>query len=76
MFDELFRFLRAAPWDTPIEANADASLLAEVLRQITLRQQSILQNRKINLKVGALAELMQQSTTDYVVVKGQVVATC
>jgi len=34
MFDELFRFLRAALWDTPIEANADASLLAEVLRQI------------------------------------------
>ena len=103
--DELFRFLRAALWDTPIETNADASLLAEVLkeaekqtvaplvfkameqakcqlprqvvlRQMTLRQQTILQNRKINLKLGALAELMQQSQTDYVVVKGQVMATC
>ena len=31
--DELFRFLRAALWNTPIETNADASLLAEVLKE-------------------------------------------
>ena len=47
-----------------------------VLRQMVLRQQAVQQNRKMDGEAVALARLLQEHDVDYVVVKGQVVATC
>ena len=47
-----------------------------VLRQMMLRQQAVQQNRKQTGEAVALATLLQEHDVEYVVVKGQVVATC